>query len=163
MKTKLWRGAMAFSAATVLLLVAAQIASAEDPQQGTSPMPRQVNEQRPASAERPKQQVIYNLNNGSQQNAEILHGQSKAAADASLPIDPTMPISLQLARAKANAVSQAAVQSSQAPAAPNAKQEHSVRKQKNASLRKGGRPSVSKHEPADAAREKSKRHDRGKP
>src|SRR3954452_15918338 len=76
-----------------------QIASAQPATDQASPAPKAIHVSH--SGEGAKTQVVYNV--PSRQTAEALHAQSKSIGDVSLPIDGTMPTSLQLSRSNANA------------------------------------------------------------
>lgn len=91
-----------------LPLVAAAVVCAQPPAAQTegSPAQRQTQQSRAVMIDRTKSQVIYKFR--SRENAEALHAQSKAIADTSLPVDGSMPISLQLSRSAANAEAAAA-------------------------------------------------------
>jgi hypothetical protein len=63
--------------------------------------------------------VIYNITSASRESAQALHAQSKNV-DVSLPVDPSMPLSLQMSRNNANAAAaqQQATPAQAGPAAP---------------------------------------------
>jgi hypothetical protein len=83
------------------------LARAEQPPATTAP-PAESNKK--SAAPRTKPQIIYRLPRVSGY-AAALHSQAKTP-DNSLPIDPDMPVSLQISRAKANAAANAANQPS---------------------------------------------------
>lgn len=90
----------------------ATVVSAQPPsaQSEGSPAQRAV-QQAHATVENSKPQIVYNVR--SRETAEALHSQSKPASELSLPIDPSMPISLQLSRSNANAEAAAAARAAQ--------------------------------------------------
>lgn len=111
-----------FSATVLTLLATAFVATAQPvPTQG-SPAPKAAEQFHAAMSDRAKAQVVYNVR--SRESAELLHAQSKASPDVSLPIDANMPISLQISRANANveaAGAARAVQTSPVPVVPRAR------------------------------------------
>jgi hypothetical protein len=111
------RRAAAFTAIVLLVAVGARTALGQPPQPESSPAGKQPVEAKEVKTERQKPQVVYSLGSASRETAEALHAQSKAA-DMSLPIDGSMPISLQVARANANANAAAADAAARAVPAP---------------------------------------------
>lgn len=77
-----------------------------------SPAPENSSRGQRGEHDRQRAQVIYNLSSASRETAVNLHSQSKNV-DTSLPVDPSMPISLQMARNNANAEAQQAQQQQQ--------------------------------------------------
>jgi hypothetical protein len=111
------RRAAAFSATILLSAVTVPMVVAQPPQAESSPTAKQPVQAKELKSERQKPQIVYNLGSASRETAEALHAQSKAA-DVSLPIDGSMPISLQVARANANANAAAADAAARAFPAP---------------------------------------------
>jgi hypothetical protein len=110
------RGIRAFSATVVISLATIVAAQPQAVQSESSPAQRPAQQTRPV-AEHAAAQIVYNVR--SRESAEALHAQTKSAGDVSLPIEPNMPLSLQLSRSNANGEAAAAARATQAvPAQP---------------------------------------------
>ena len=83
--------------ATILILLVTVTAAAAQSQD--SPAPKVAQQSHAAIVDRPRPQIVYNVR--SRDASEVLHAQSKM--DGSLPVNPNMPISLQISRASSNA------------------------------------------------------------
>jgi hypothetical protein len=156
------RRAAAFSATILLSGVTVSTLTAQPPQPESSPTAKQPIEAKELKSERQKPQIVYNLGSASRETAEALHAQSKAA-DMSLPIDGSMPISLQVARANANANAAAADAAARAvPApAPSATASPATKREKPSKRTRARSRSAVAPQPSGAAAPKAAEHGHG--
>jgi hypothetical protein len=156
------RRAAAFSVTILLSGLTVRMVVAQPPQPESSPTGKQPVEAKELKSERQKPQIVYNLGSASRETAEALHAQSKAA-DMSLPIDGSMPISLQVARANANANAAAADAAPRAVPAPAPSAAESPEAKHNKSPRRARARSRSAvaPQPSGAAVPKAAEHGHG--
>lgn len=111
------------------VLAGASVCRGESPQ--PEPSPSAVK-----ASGHSKPQIIYHLSGSSRESSETLHAQSKASENL-LDVSPNMPISLQLARANANAAARA-VSPAEGPSDANPARKAGSRKKARSILRQRG-------------------------
>jgi hypothetical protein len=117
----------------IALMLIVSVARGESPAAAPAPDGSEVKKAVTGAAPRVQPQVIYRLPKSSQDAAAALHSQAKAE-NTMLPIDSSMPTSLQLARSNANAAAAAAQTPSPASSPQLQLQDTGVRKQHSNSV-----------------------------